>query len=91
MPLDKSNFSKELEEKRKQEPLTLKEWLLFFIFPFFTPRPRYREDHFSISEFERFKKYGYETKLKQAKEVKIIGFIFWFITILLVAVLASAK
>ncbi|MAZ27829.1 MAG: hypothetical protein CL868_12230 [Cytophagaceae bacterium] len=40
----------------------------------------------SVSE-----KYGYETKLKQAKEVQSIGFIFWFIIILMVAILASAK
>ena len=73
---------KELKEKRKNEPLALEEWLTFFILLFFTPKPRWRNDDFSESESERFKKYGYERKAKESEKVKIFGIIFWLLMII---------
>ena len=72
----------EFKEKRKDEPLTREEWISFFFLPFFTPRPKWRNDHFSQSEYQRFEKYGFDKKAKQASEVKILGFLFWFIIII---------
>ena len=72
----------EYQEKRKDEPLTKEEWLSFFILPFFTPKPRWRNDHFSESEYERFAKYGFDKKAQQASEVRILGFLFWVVVIL---------
>lgn len=71
---------KEYQEKRKDESLTKDEWISFFILPFFTPKPRWRKnDHFSESEYQRFEKYGFDKKAKQAAEVQTLGFLFWFV------------
>ena len=79
---------KEFQRKRKNEPLTNEEWLSFFILPFFTPKPRWREDHMSESEMERFEKYGFEKKANQAVKVRFFGFLFWLL-IILIGVLIS--
>ncbi len=80
---------KEFREKRKNESLTNDEWFTFFFFPFFTPKPRWREDHFSESEIERFKSYEFNKKLKQAEKVKVFGLLFWFL-LLIIAILLYA-
>ncbi len=72
-------------EKRKEEPLTKEEWWSFFILPFFIPTfghpDEFRDDDFSVSEFERYKGYGFDKKLKQAKELRILGILFWVLLI----------
>ena len=78
----------EFKEKRKDEPLTRDEWISFFFLPFITPKPSWRKDHFSESEFQRFEKYGFDKKAKQASEVKMLGFLFWFVIIILGLVIA---
>ncbi|RDY59596.1 hypothetical protein [Flagellimonas nanhaiensis] len=78
----------EFKEKRKDEPLTRDEWISFFFLPFLTPHPSWRKDHFSESEFQRFVKYGFDKKTKQASEVKMLGFLFWFVIIILGLVVA---
>ncbi|SEB37657.1 hypothetical protein SAMN04489761_0272 [Tenacibaculum sp. MAR_2009_124] len=84
------NLFQRNREKREKEPLTKEEWWSFFILPFFTPTfghlDEFRDDDFSVSEFERYKEYGFDKKLKQAKELRILGVLFWvlliFITVL---------
>ncbi len=71
----------EFKENRKGEPLTREEWISFFFLPFFTPKPRWRNDHFSESEYQRFEKYGFDKKTKQASEAKVLGFLFWIVII----------
>ncbi|MEG3660189.1 hypothetical protein V5097_22455 [Arenibacter palladensis] len=78
----------EFKEKRKDEPLTRDEWISLFFLPFITPNPSWRKDHFSESEFQRFEKYGFDKKAKQASEVKILGFLFWFVIVILGIVIA---
>lgn len=73
----------EFKEKRKNEPLTRDEWISLFFLPFITPRPSWRKDHFTESEFQRFEKYGFDKKAKQASEAQIFGFLFWFVIIIL--------
>lgn len=75
---------KDYQNNRKEEPLTKEEWLTFFFLPFFTPRPKDGNDHFSESEFERYSKYGFEKKAKQAATVKKLGIIFWFAVFIIV-------
>ena len=83
---------KELKEKRKNEPLTVEEWFSFFFLPFFTPKPRWRDDDYSKSELERFERYGLDTKLQQAKTVRKQGRLFWTIMIVIgISVLISLK
>lgn len=73
----------EFKEKRKDKPLTREEWISFFFLPFLTPNPSWRQDHFSESEFQRFEKYGFNKKAKQASEAKMLGFLFWLVVIIL--------
>lgn len=81
------NMIKELEnryhkalintENRKTQPLTAEEKFLMFVIPFFSPKPRWREDHFTESEFKRFKEYGFDRKMRQAYLFKFFGVLFW--------------
>ena len=72
------NLEEENKSKRSEANLSNSECLRFFILPFLTPRARYKStDDFSQSQLERFKKYGYDTKLKQANQLIIYGIIFW--------------
>lgn len=81
---------REYKEKRKTEPLTRDEWLSFFILPFFTPRPKWRKnDNHSESEYQRFHKYGFEEKARQAAEVQKWGYIFWIVMFILGMVVYS--
>jgi hypothetical protein len=73
----------EYKEKRKDEPLTRDEWFSFFFLPFVTPSPSWRKDHFSDSEFDRFEKYGFHKKAKQATELKLLGCLFWAVVIII--------
>ena len=77
----KKNLEKENESNRQRASLTHSEWMTFFFLPFFTPKPRHRNDHFSESELERFNKYGFENKLIEAQKAKRNGIVFWTVTI----------
>ncbi|MHA7831581.1 MAG: hypothetical protein ACX93O_10805 [Flagellimonas sp.] len=87
----KSEYLKYLEfkENRKDESLTREEWLSFFILPFITPKPKWRNDHFTDSEYQRFEKYGFDKKAKQASEVQTLGILFWFVLFIVCLVLAG--
>ena len=80
---------KEFQEKRKNESLTNNEWLTFLFLPFLTPKPRWRDDHYSESEIERFNTHGFDKKLNPAEKVRSFGYAFWFL-LTLVAVLLYA-
>lgn len=91
--LDKIEFDykqyKAFQESRKETPLATEEWLTFFFLPFFTPKPRGREDYFSESELERFKRHGFKKKYTQAQKTRIYGYAFWFTLIILLAFITS--
>ena len=74
---------KKNQKARKNEPLTHEEWWSFFLLPFFTPRPLYRDDHFTIAEMNRFEKYGFDKKLKEAQMVKTLGLLFWYLVFII--------
>lgn len=72
---------KKFQNERKDKSLTIEEWFSFFFLPFFTPKPQWREDHFSKSESQRFEKYGFEKKARQSETVRALGILFWLIII----------
>ncbi|QXP78718.1 MULTISPECIES: hypothetical protein [Winogradskyella] len=80
------NLDKENEIKRKNASLTHSEWMTFFFLPFFNRQPFGQDDELSLTELERFKKYGFEKKYTEAINTKRQGLRFWFIVIVLVAV-----
>lgn len=65
------------KEKRKNASLTTSEWLTFFFLPFFSPKSSGEIDDFSESELERFRKYEFENKYRQAIKLKLYGYLFW--------------
>ena len=74
---------KALKDKRTTQPLTASEWIPLFFLPFFIPAPRWRKyDHLSESEFDRYEKYGFEEKAKEAKKVRMLGILFWVFIII---------
>jgi deoxyribodipyrimidine photolyase-like uncharacterized protein len=70
-------------------PLSREEWFSFFLLPFITPKPHWRSDHYSQSETDRFKKYGFDKKLKEAEKVQIFGTLFWLFMIIIGAIVFS--
>ena len=73
-------------EKRKSIPLTTSESLIFFFIPFafFSTRNKKNND-FNKSELDRFKEYGFNLKIKQAKELTFFGKLFYIaITIIII-------
>lgn len=69
--------------ERKKAPLTDSEALRFFFMPYNifggeNPSKIAEQTAFNKSDIERFRKHGFDTKLKQAKMLRIYGFIFYF-------------
>lgn len=78
------------KEKRKNIPLTTEEYLTFFFFPYIEILYKISfTKNFNKSENERFKKYGFETKSKQAKSARTLGFIFYVILLFIFIILAN--
>jgi len=75
------------KNRRKSQSLTRAEWWSFFILPMVTPGPLHRDDHFSDSELERFNKYGFEKKIRQAQTVQLLGILFWIILFLILGII----
>ncbi|MFD2825887.1 hypothetical protein ACFSYG_05345 [Leeuwenhoekiella polynyae] len=71
-------------ENRKNKSLSFDEQFLFFVIPFFTSRPRWRHDHFSESELERFREHGFDLKRKQAQMIRFFGVVFWILILMAV-------
>ncbi|MCK8480651.1 hypothetical protein [Psychroserpens algicola] len=65
------------EEKRKHMSLTNSEFLTFFFFPYNVKRFGMNDYELNKSEDERFVKYGFETKLKEADSARLYGTIFY--------------
>src|SRR5690606_41492222 len=61
---------KNFKNERKDKPLTNEERLTFFLLPFFTTKRMGRDDHFSESEMERYEKYGFDKKRKEAQRFR---------------------
>ncbi len=73
-------------QKRKLMPLSNSESLLFFFLPFrFSGRAKWENNDYNTSEIQRFKKYGFDLKLKQAKQLTVYGRLFYLsLTIIII-------
>ena len=79
------NIEQKNKQKRKNIPLTLSEWFGFFFLPInMKSRSLFVTDDFNDTEVERFKKFGFEKKLKQSEQARFLGLIFYIILILIV-------
>ena len=76
-------------KKRKSTPLTTSESLSFFLIPIgFFSWNGFKNNDFNESEIERFKQYGFDLKIKQARELTFYGRIFYLsLTIIIVYLL----
>ncbi|MFD1064393.1 hypothetical protein ACFQ1Q_14160 [Winogradskyella litorisediminis] len=82
------NQEQENAEKRKNIPLSNAEALSFFFIPIgFAKINRWKNTDFNESEIERFKKFGFERKIKQASEMRIFGMIFYISIAIILAYL----
>ena len=80
------NIEQENAEKRKNAPLSNSEALSFFFIPIgFAKLNRWKNTDFNESEIERFKKFGFERKIKQASEMRIFGMIFYISIVIILA------
>ena len=82
------NLELENKEKRKETPLTKGEWLAFFFVPV-NPNWRLNPKSANQIEFERFKKYGFEKKVKQAEKARISGILFYLLIVLIVIIISN--
>ena len=81
-------IEQENAEKRKNAPLSNSEALSFFFIPIgFAKLNRWKNTDFNESEIERFKKFGFERKIKQASEMRIFGMIFYISIAIILAYL----
>ena len=84
------NKEQENAEKRKNASLSNSEALSFFFIPIgFAKINRWENTDFNQSEIERFKKFGFERKIKQASEMRIFGMIFYISVVIILAYLLN--
>ena len=83
------NQEQENTENRKNAALSNAEAAGFFFIPIgFAKINRWENTHFNESEMERFKKFGFDRKIKQASEMRKLGMIFYIsISIILAYIL----
>lgn len=75
-------------EIRKLKPLSISEKLSFFFLPFNLGSRLFPTKDFNNTEVERFKKFGFDRKLTEARIFKKYGIIFY---ILLAIILLLSK
>ena len=80
------NLEEENKEKRKKIPLTREERLTFFFFPFTSDNSFLNSTELNKKEDERFEKFGFDLKKKQAIEARSQGTVF-YVTIIFIIVI----
>ncbi len=84
------NLEQENADKRKNASLTNSEAASFFFIPVgFGKINGHENTDFNKSEIERFKKFGFERKVKQAYEMRVCGMIFYVSIVILLAYLLN--
>ena len=80
------------KEKRKITPLTNSESLIFFFIPFsFFGLNSFKNNDYNESELERFRKHGFDLKVKQAKELILFGRVFYIASTIIIIYLLKFK
>lgn len=72
------------KEKRKKESLSLEEWFSFFFMPFNMSSRLFTSKDFNDTEIDRYNQHGFKKKIKESKQARIFGLIFYFVLIPLV-------
>ncbi|WP_405604203.1 hypothetical protein [Polaribacter sp. Asnod1-A03] len=80
------NQELENKEKRKTIPLTREEWLSFFIFPV-NSNWRLNPKSANQIEYERYKKFGFEKKIKQVKNARTAGILFYILLFIIAIII----
>lgn len=82
------NLEKENKKNRKKIPLTNSEAFTFFFITigFFSPN---QNNDFNETEIKRFEEYGFNLKIKQARELTIFGRLFYLALIIVVIFLIN--
>ena len=70
-------------------PLTNAEFFKFFFFPVFRKGFSYDNQQFNEEEDNRFIKYGFDKKLKDAKSARLYGKIFYFSISIIIALIVK--
>ena len=73
------NTEEKNKRNRKLTPLTFKEKIPFFLFPFGFGSDLFPTKDINDSELERFIKYGFDKKLEDALVAKKLGIIFYLL------------
>ena len=82
------NQEQENTKNRKNAALSNAEAAGFFFIPIgFAKINRWENTDFNESEMERFKKFGFDRKIKQASEMRIFGIIFYISSAIILAYL----
>ena len=68
----------DFREKRRTESLTTEEFFHFFFFSVFASN-KWSNNNVAEMESERFEKFGFEKKQKEAALAQLYGFIFWIV------------
>lgn len=85
------NLEEKNKIKRKKTPLSFKDKLPFFFFPSGFQSRLFPIKDINDTELERFKKYGFERKFKDALYVKKLGIIFYFVLFLILLLSSLLK
>ncbi|WP_179019685.1 hypothetical protein [Winogradskyella forsetii] len=83
------NLEEENKEKRKQIPLTKDEWITFFFFPFKNDGGILNTHEINKKEGERFEKYGFKLKKKQADKARKNGAVFYAVIVFLIMIIVN--
>ncbi|WP_179007320.1 hypothetical protein [Winogradskyella forsetii] len=83
------NLEEENQEKRMHIPLTKDEWITFFFFPFKNDGGILNTHEINKKEDERFEKYGFELKKKQADKARKNGAVFYAVIVLLIMIIVN--
>nr|WP_298791817.1 hypothetical protein [uncultured Allomuricauda sp.] len=79
------DLEEENRKKRKQADLTTKEWLDFFFFPSSSifGSNFFPTDDIQDQQVDRFRRFGFDKKQKQARQARTYGLIFYILLLLI--------
>tara|TARA_R110002049_G_scaffold52233_7_gene146533 strand:- start:33 stop:290 length:258 start_codon:yes stop_codon:yes gene_type:complete len=83
------NLEEKNKEKRKGIPLTTKEWLTFFFFPFQNDGGFLNTHDFNEKENKRLEKFGFDRKIEEASQVRTLGVLNYAIVIMIILIIMN--
>ncbi|MUU77011.1 hypothetical protein [Winogradskyella endarachnes] len=83
------NLEEENRKKRKDIPLTTREWLTFFLFPFQTDGGLLNTYEFNKAENKRLESFGFDKKIEQASQARTLGVLTYAIVIMIIVIIIN--